>query len=132
LVKSHQPNAGHFALAALAQHVARLDLITQCVDRYHQQAGQNEVIELHGNLVESRCLQCGAVGTEEDEIWREELPYCLCGGLKRPAVVCVVRRKPASGCLEARVARSRNVFDLFFHRNFSAGLSGRALAANCA
>jgi len=53
-------NAGHFALAALegSGHV-RL-LITQNVDRLHQQAGSGEVIDLHGRLDRVVCLSCGA------------------------------------------------------------------------
>ena len=54
-----QPNAGHFALAE-AQVNGRIGtIITQNVDRLHQRAGANDVIELHGRLDQVRCLGCG-------------------------------------------------------------------------
>lgn len=85
MVRSHRPNAGHYALAELHGLVGKLTLITQCVDGYHRQAGFEEVIELHGNILVSRCLQCGKEG--ETEVWRAGLPYCACGGMMRPGVV---------------------------------------------
>lgn len=59
------PNAAHRALARLeaAGHVARL--VTQNVDGLHQQAGSNEVIELHGNIASVRCVDCGAQHSRE-------------------------------------------------------------------
>lgn len=85
MVRNHQPNAGHYALAELRALVDNLTLITQCVDGYHQQADSAGAIELHGNILVSRCLQCGKEG--ESEIWREGLPHCPCGGVQRPGVV---------------------------------------------
>lgn len=58
-----RPNAAHRALAAL-ESCGRVDmLITQNVDRLHQVAGSERVIELHGALHEVRCLDCGAVSS---------------------------------------------------------------------
>lgn len=54
-----EPNAGHRALAAL-EEIGRLDgVITQNVDDLHQSAGSSKVIELHGNVLRLRCLECG-------------------------------------------------------------------------
>jgi NAD-dependent deacetylase sirtuin 4 len=53
------PNAGHRALAQLESAGLVEGLITQNVDRLHHKAGSREVIELHGNLGETRCLGCG-------------------------------------------------------------------------
>lgn len=53
------PNAGHTALAAMEQAGVVGGIITQNVDRLHQQAGSRKVIELHGALEEVRCLGCG-------------------------------------------------------------------------
>jgi NAD-dependent SIR2 family protein deacetylase len=59
LVRRAQPNAGHFALAAL-QRAGRIErLVTQNVDGLHQRAGTDEVIELHGGLDMVVCLNCG-------------------------------------------------------------------------
>lgn len=55
-----QPNAAHRALAQLEQRGTLAGLITQNVDRLHQRAGSQRVIELHGTLTEVRCLACGS------------------------------------------------------------------------
>ncbi|MCY1076055.1 NAD-dependent protein deacetylase [Archangium lansingense] len=58
---SARPNAAHQALAALEREGHVLGLITQNVDRLHQSAGSQRVIELHGALAQVRCLDCGTV-----------------------------------------------------------------------
>lgn len=41
-------------------------LITQNVDRLHDDAGSRDVIELHGALAEVRCLGCGDISSRAD------------------------------------------------------------------
>jgi len=54
-----QPNAGHRALAALEEQLGdRFLLVTQNIDGLHQLAGSKRVIELHGNLLRTRCTRC--------------------------------------------------------------------------
>jgi NAD-dependent SIR2 family protein deacetylase len=61
-----QPNAAHFALAKL-EAAGRSELIlTQNVDRLHQAAGSEAVIDLHGRLDLVRCMGC------EHKITREQ------------------------------------------------------------
>jgi NAD-dependent deacetylase len=55
LIAEASPNPGHHALAALADHVEGLTLITQNVDGFHQLAGSRDVLELHGNIQRSIC-----------------------------------------------------------------------------
>jgi len=55
-----RPNAAHVALAGLEQAGLLAGLITQNVDGLHQQAGQRQVLELHGTLGIVVCLECGA------------------------------------------------------------------------
>jgi len=58
-VLSAEPNAGHRALAAL-EEIGRLHgVITQNVDDLHQSAGSSRVVELHGNALRLRCIECG-------------------------------------------------------------------------
>jgi len=56
-----EPNPGHEALAALEAAGIVNGIITQNVDRLHQAAGSERVIELHGALAEVLCLNCGAI-----------------------------------------------------------------------
>ncbi len=58
-----RPNAAHFALAVLEQRGHIAGLITQNVDRLHQKAGHQNVIDLHGRLDRVRCLNCGEYET---------------------------------------------------------------------
>jgi NAD-dependent deacetylase sirtuin 5 len=54
VVSSCKPNSAHYALAAFEQqafeHGKEFTLITQNIDRLHQAAGSQSVIELHGSL----------------------------------------------------------------------------------
>ncbi|MFZ6648948.1 NAD-dependent protein deacetylase [Undibacterium sp. TJN25] len=54
------PNAGHRAIAALQAEGRISSVLTQNVDGLHQQAGSNDVIELHGNIHQVVCLHCRA------------------------------------------------------------------------
>ncbi len=63
LVRAARPNPAHDALARLehacaARHGAFL-LATQNVDRLHQRAGSQRIVELHGTLHEWLCEACG-------------------------------------------------------------------------
>jgi len=54
-----RPNAGHRAVAAFERHGLLSGVITQNVDRLHQAAGTEDVVELHGSLDRVVCLSCG-------------------------------------------------------------------------
>jgi NAD-dependent SIR2 family protein deacetylase len=53
-----QPNATHHALARLEAQGRTELLVTQNVDRLHQTAGSQQVIDLHGRLDLVRCMGC--------------------------------------------------------------------------
>jgi NAD-dependent SIR2 family protein deacetylase len=53
------PNPAHRALAQLEAAGRVRQLVTQNVDGLHQRAGSSAVIELHGNVSEVPCLDCG-------------------------------------------------------------------------
>jgi NAD-dependent SIR2 family protein deacetylase len=53
------PNQGHQAVAELQRRSLLDGIITQNVDGLHQQAGAQDVIELHGSLSRVICLGCG-------------------------------------------------------------------------
>lgn len=54
-----QPNSCHRALVGWERAGRIAHLVTQNVDRLHQQAGSRSVTDLHGRLDEVLCLDCG-------------------------------------------------------------------------
>lgn len=89
LVARAQPNAGHLALARAAGRFERFDLVTQNVDGLHGRAGSRDVIELHGNILRTKCLgECGVSIDEPSALPAGEPPRCpRCGQWLRPDVV---------------------------------------------
>lgn len=59
-VSAARPAPLHDALAAFENQGRLRSIITQNVDRLHQAAGSNSVIDLHGRLDQVCCLACGA------------------------------------------------------------------------
>jgi NAD-dependent deacetylase len=85
LVSRAEPNPAHLALAALADLVPKLTLVTQNVDGLHQRAGSAGVIEFHGNLFDDRCFRDGRLETDLKEA---AVPRCSdCDEPLRPGVV---------------------------------------------
>ncbi|WP_462379302.1 SIR2 family NAD-dependent protein deacylase [Pseudomonas sp. Marseille-QA0892] len=98
-----EPNAGHRAVAALADRVQAFTLITQNVDGLHQRAGNKDVLELHGNIHGLRCFACGRPGGG----WPEppgEIVACDCGGLMRPTIVWFGESLPVNVLQQAEEA----------------------------
>ena len=90
-VAACKPNAGHTAIAQLQRWAAGQGrscvLTTQNVDRLHQAAGSQDVIELHGNLWTWRCINCDRARDELGPAFASYPLRCECGGLRRPGVV---------------------------------------------
>ena len=61
-----RPNDAHRALARLEAKGKSEILLTQNVDRLHQAAGSEAVIDLHGRLDRVRCMGCGWVSPRQD------------------------------------------------------------------
>ncbi|WP_417219926.1 Sir2 family NAD-dependent protein deacetylase [Arthrobacter sp.] len=55
-----EPNEGHLLVAALQRTGALNGVVTQNVDGLHRRAGSRDVVALHGDLDEVKCLNCGA------------------------------------------------------------------------
>jgi NAD-dependent deacetylase len=104
LVAGAKPNPAHLALAGMEMLFARFHLITQNVDGLHQRAGSRHVIELHGNITRTKCLDEGTVVSS----WKETgdvPPKCpACGGLLRPDVVWFDEPMPVAEMEEAAAA----------------------------
>lgn len=82
-----KPNPGHIALAELEKRAPSFTLITQNIDGLHQVAGSVNVLELHGSIRRTRCLEEGTVFASWPEPEAELPPRCECGALLRPDVV---------------------------------------------
>jgi NAD-dependent deacetylase len=54
-----QPNEAHLALAELERRGLIRAVITQNIDRLHRLAGTERLIEVHGSIEWSVCLECG-------------------------------------------------------------------------
>lgn len=92
--KGVHPNPGHLALAeAEARMGDRFLLVTQNVDGLHRRAGSVRLVEIHGNLFETRCSLCSRESFPDDREHTGEPPRCeQCeargrAGLLRPAIV---------------------------------------------
>lgn len=116
IITNAQPNAGHYALVELAQMVTEFHLITQNIDGLHQRAGNQDVIELHGNIMENYCIRCGRqFDIQEFDIILnssfDHIPRCDCGGLIRPNVVWFGELLPTDAINRAvKAARQADLF----------------------
>ncbi|MCX8012601.1 MAG: NAD-dependent deacylase [Desulfobacterota bacterium] len=82
-----KPNSGHIALSELEALGFLREIITQNVDNLHQQAGNSQVIEFHGNLRRAVCLTCGRY-YELAKLSLDILPpRCECNGILKPDAV---------------------------------------------
>lgn len=111
LVHRAVPNPGHFALADMAKRVPEFFLITQNVDGLHQQAGSQPVIELHGNILRTKCAR-EEIPVDSWPAQEAVPPRCPhCGARLRPDVVWYGESLPADA-LEAawKAAETCDVF----------------------
>ncbi len=87
LIAQAQPNAGHRALAELERRTVRFTLITQNVDGLHDRAGSRNLLKVHGDIWQVRCVVCGSESRDDRVPLPELPPRCGCGGMLRPGVV---------------------------------------------
>jgi NAD-dependent SIR2 family protein deacetylase len=75
-IRAARPNEGHQAVGALQGAGLLGGVITQNVDGLHQAGGADDVVELHGGLDRTVCLNCGDVAgrAQLDERLREANP----------------------------------------------------------
>ncbi|WP_158765928.1 SIR2 family NAD-dependent protein deacylase [Terricaulis silvestris] len=112
-----QPNAGHHAVATLANAGKVSAIITQNVDNLHQDSGapHDKVIELHGNATYAKCLDCG----QRHELDVLEMPYSRgeeivcdhCAGLLKTATISFGQAMPEAEM--TRATEESRACDLF-------------------
>ena len=80
-----KPNAGHYAISELEKY-KDVTVLTQNIDGLHQRAGSKKVLELHGNIIRTKCTVCNF---KENLTGSFEIlpPKCNCGNILRPDVV---------------------------------------------
>jgi NAD-dependent deacetylase len=111
LIGAARPNAAHHALVDLETIVPHFTLITQNIDGLHQQAGSQNVVELHGNIGRSKCSLDGREVAEWTDRGKVPPECPRCGGLLRPDVVWFGESLPKSGLRQAvEAARRCDVF----------------------
>ncbi len=85
-----EPNLGHHCIVDLQRSGRLAAVITQNIDGLHQESGIDPdlVIEVHGTMRDTRCLDCGDVRSMQEALDRvragEADPPCRrCGGIMK-------------------------------------------------
>jgi NAD-dependent deacetylase len=83
------PNAAHYALAELERcYPGEVLLVTQNIDNLHERAGSQNLIHMHGELLNLRCSGSGGVHYFEGcSTPQDRCPCCDRAGLLRPDIV---------------------------------------------
>ena len=92
-LREKKPNPAHGVVAELERRGLIRGVITQNIDRLHRAAGSRDVIEVHGSIDRSVCLECGGYFqldsvVEQIEADPESAPECTaCIAPLKPDVV---------------------------------------------
>jgi len=86
-----EPNAAHFALAALERAGLVEAVVTQNIDLLHERAGNRNLVEVHGSIRTATCPACGSTYRRDAVVAKledAEAPGCdRCGAILKPDVV---------------------------------------------
>jgi NAD-dependent deacetylase len=102
-----RPNRAHEAVAELERRGLVRGVITQNIDRLHRMAGSRRVVEMHGTIDWSRCMECGG-RVELDRVITmmqasDGAPECLaCVSPLKPDVVLFGELLPDRAMAEAQ------------------------------
>lgn len=108
--KDAKPNPAHHAIALLEKKITQFTLITQNIDNLHRIAGSEKMIEVHGNIWRTRCLECGEKRNLE-KIPEKAPPMCdSCPGMLRPDVVWFGEALDPFDVMQAQAACEVDVF----------------------
>jgi NAD-dependent deacetylase len=107
LLRDKQPNGAHRALVELERRGLLEAVVTQNIDGLHRLAGTQDLIEVHGTIGTSSCLECGEHVLADEVRARlaaapDGVPRCAaCGAALKPDVVLFGELLP-----EAALARA--------------------------
>jgi NAD-dependent deacetylase len=83
-----KPNQAHIELANIQKFFHKVSILTQNVDGLHQDAGSENVIEIHGSARYLVCKSCKWMDVNPDLANLPRLPRCpKCKSIVRPPVV---------------------------------------------
>ncbi len=106
MLEDKQPNPAHTVLAELEERGLLEGVITQNIDRLHRKAGSKKIVEVHGTVETSSCLDCGeSYKLEEVETLfdGDEIAKCRsCDGSVKPDVVLFGEMLPEEAIFEAQ------------------------------
>lgn len=106
-------NRAHEVIAALQQR-AKVCVLTQNIDGFHRDAGSEDLIEIHGNVHELFCGQCGYEEWVNDYAHISGIPSCpQCQAAIRPRVVLFGEMLPSNGIQRMQAAMAEG-FDMVF------------------
>jgi len=82
------PNPAHFTLAEMETALPDFTLVTQNIDGLHREAGNKNILYLHGDIWLTRCTECDYQGEDRRVPLPELPPRCPhCGAMLRPDIV---------------------------------------------
>ncbi len=91
LLEKIEPTFTHFFLSKLEKIGKLKGVITQNIDNLHERAGTKNIINLHGSINRSYCLECRkeySLHEMKEMIFRMDVPRCvICDGLIKPDIV---------------------------------------------
>ncbi len=106
-LREKEPNGAHRALVELERRGLLDGVITQNIDMLHRRAGTRELVEVHGSIAESWCLDCGTRYPLDEARARleehGEVPPCDCGRPLKPDVVLFGEMLPIAAMERATV-----------------------------
>jgi len=81
-------NRGHQVIAEMEKHFESVWVLTQNVDGLHRSAGTKNIIDIHGDVHDLRCMKCPHRFSVENYSNLQIPPVCeKCGAIIRPDVV---------------------------------------------
>jgi NAD-dependent deacetylase len=88
LISTCYPNEAHIAISKIQEHKRNSWVLTQNIDNLHRKAGNNNIIELHGNIFTAKCIRCNYNRNVDEKLEVKIPPSCpYCNDIIKPGVV---------------------------------------------
>lgn len=111
-INKYVPHKGHEVLAKWEKDGFIKGIITQNVDAFHSDAGNENVMELHGSFRTFHCHTCRK--EFERKFYLHGRSVCDCGGIIRPGIVLFGENLPQDTFQRAEVeAKKSDLFIVF-------------------